>query len=366
MQPGQRRHVLLVEPFHGGSHRAFAEGLARHSRHRIDLLTFPPEAWRWRLRAGALAAAERVARRRPDLLVISSLLDGAHLLGLLGTAAPPAVAYFHESQLGYPRPEGKGADLHLAIANVATALAAHRTWFNSRFHRDDFLARLPAILEHLPPPRPRRATVAIRRRSRVLHPGVSLPPPPTDRPPGRPPILLWNHRWEFDKNPGRFFRICYRLRDRGIPFRLVLLGENSQFVPKPFLLARERLGDRILQYGWVRSRRAYERWLERADVVLSTAGQENFGIAVVEAVAAGCYPLLPRDLAYPEVLPPRLHRDHLYADPQDLAERLEALLGRPDRLRAGRADRRRAMERYAWDRAARRFDRALDRAADRR
>ena len=31
--------VLLVEPYFGGSHRAWAEGYAHHSRHRVRLVT---------------------------------------------------------------------------------------------------------------------------------------------------------------------------------------------------------------------------------------------------------------------------------------------------------------------------------------
>ena len=37
-------------------------------------------------------------------------------------------------------------------------------------------------------------------------------------------------------------------------------------------------------------------------MIVSTADHEFFGISVVEAIAAGAYPLLPRRLAYPEIL----------------------------------------------------------------
>ncbi len=352
-----RLRVALVEPFFGGSHRAFVLGLQRHSRHRIHRFSLPPELWKWRLRSAALSLSRKVLRGpRPHVLLASSMMDAAHLRALLGPGAPPMAFYFHENQLGYPTPDGKGADLHLGITNVASALAADVVVFNSRFHRDDFLRRLPEFLRRLPPPRPTGLAAQLRRRIRVLHPGVDLPPPARDRAPGDPPVILWNHRWEFDKNPGHFFRVCYQLQERGVPFRLILLGENSQFVPKPFLNARERLGSSILHYGWAPTRREYLRWLGRGDVVVSTASQENFGIAVVEAVAAGCYPLLPRALSYPEVLPPRMHEAHLYRDLPDLLARLEALLTHPARLAAGGNRRRQAMERYSWERLAPRYD----------
>ena len=39
-------HVLLIAPYFGGSHRAWAEGYARHSRHRVDWLTLPARFWK--------------------------------------------------------------------------------------------------------------------------------------------------------------------------------------------------------------------------------------------------------------------------------------------------------------------------------
>ena len=55
--------------------------------------------------------------------------------------------------------------------------------------------------------------------------------------------------------------------------------------------------------GYVESKGEYWKWLAKADWVLSTADHEFFGIAVVEALFAGCLPWLPEKLSYPELLP---------------------------------------------------------------
>ena len=117
--------VVVVEPWYGGSHRAWADGLVRHSRHRVRLVTHPDRFWRWRLRGGAVTLADQIradvdTHGRPGVVVISSLVHGAALLGLarrtLGDV--PVVAYVHESQLWYPTTDGRGPDTDAAMAKL--------------------------------------------------------------------------------------------------------------------------------------------------------------------------------------------------------------------------------------------------------
>jgi glycosyltransferase involved in cell wall biosynthesis len=56
----------------------------------------------------------------------------------------------------------------------------------------------------------------------------------------------------------------------------------------------------VVRWGY-QPDKAYWQALRAADVVVSTARHEFFGIGVVEAISAGCWPLLPDRLAYPEV-----------------------------------------------------------------
>jgi glycosyltransferase involved in cell wall biosynthesis len=44
------------------------------------------------------------------------------------------------------------------------------------------------------------------------------------------------------------------------------------------------------------------RVLQQADVIVSTARHEFFGLSVLEAMSAGVVPLLPNRLSYPELL----------------------------------------------------------------
>ena len=61
-------------------------------------------------------------------------------------------------------------------------------------------------------------------------------------------------------------------------------------------------------------------------MVVSTAIQENFGISVMEAVAQGCFPLLPNRLSYPELVPEDFRSAVIYGTDPDLENRLARVL----------------------------------------
>ena len=242
--------------------------------------------------------------------------------------------------------------------------------FNSEYHRDEWLGALGPWLRRMPDFRPVAAAEAIRRRARVLPPGIEAPKArKTERGTG-PLRLLWAARWEHDKGPETFFRALEKLADSGVDFRLSVLGEHFPQTPEVFGRARERFHGKILDWGFLESREAYLEVLARADVVVSTAKHEFFGIAVVEAIAAGCWPMLPRRLAYPEILAPLSPhtRERFFYDgsAEALARRLAELAGAAERgeLWGGSPELcQRAVERFHWSRARPLLDEGLTRLA---
>ena len=100
-----------------------------------------------------------------------------------------------------------------------------------------------------------------------------------------------------------------------------------------------------------------------SDVAVSTADHEFFGIAMVEAAAAGAYPLVPRRLAYPEVFASDTAADgdafFYEGRPGTLAARLAELAGRlaDGDLWRGDSDRgRRCVARFKASVVARELD----------
>ena len=360
-----RLKFLFLEPFFGGSHREFARGLVSHSRHQIDLLTLPARFWKWRMRGAALYYIKKIPSLKSyDGLLTTGLMSLSDFKALLKDSCPPILTYFHETQLTYPLAPGEQMDYQFGFTDMTTALAADRILFNSKTHSDAFFALLPVFLKMMPEYRPFWVLDKIRAKADILYPGCRFPADEilgVDSSREFPPLIVWNHRWEFDKNPDQFFHALDAALANGAEFRLALLGENFQAVPKAFESARERYGKRIVQYGYVQSREEYIRWLQRGSIVISTARQENFGIAVVEAIRFGCVPLLPARLAYPEIIPQQFHSAVLYRNTDELVQMLTRLIIHHAGYQKLRGQLSAHMGKFAWQNLIGRYDEELER-----
>ncbi|MFQ5735764.1 MAG: DUF3524 domain-containing protein [Thermodesulfobacteriota bacterium] len=366
--------ILIVEPYFTGSHAAWAEGYKKASRHNVEILSLEGRFWKWRMHGGAVTLAREFLERgrTPDLILATDMLDLTTFLSLTRkkTAGIPAAVYFHENQLTYPwhpcdRDVAQNRDRHYGFINYASALAADEVFFNSRFHMDSFLAALEGLLRGFPEYNETASVDAIRSRSSALPLGMDFTPfdAAQEHAAGRggPPLILWNHRWEHDKNPGEFFDALYALDGRGLDFRVALLGENFRNRPVEFDEAARRLGKKIVHSGFVGDRAQYAAHLARADIVPVTSLHDFFGCSVVEAMRSDCFPILPARLAYPEHIPGELRERFLYDGFTDLVERLEWAVRNIEEVRSVRT--RGLVERYGWPAMARVYDARMESAA---
>ena len=344
--------VLALEPWYGGSHRQFLDGLVAHSAHDVRPVTLQARYWKWRMQGAAVTLAAKTreaitAGWAPDVVFASDMVNLPAFLALTRDVlgGVPVVLYFHENQLTYPlRPPRPGEperarDLTYAYINYLSALAADRVVFNSAFHEREFFGALPDLLRRFPDYTHLGALPSLRAKSGVLHLGLDLDTldaaraaaeAQRAREPG-PPVLLWNHRWEYDKDPEAFFRVVNRLDDAGARFRLILAGQTFEEQPPAFEAGFRRFAERVVHYGYAESQADYAALLWRADLVVSTAAHEFFGVAMMESIYCGCHPLLPDRLTYPELVPerlhaPLLHAPVLYSDEEALFTTLRAVL----------------------------------------
>nr|WP_067296394.1 DUF3524 domain-containing protein [Marinobacterium profundum] len=325
--------ILLLSAYDAASHQHWYRQLMAGMPHwDWTLLTLAPRYFSWRIRGNSLSWAfnERETLQRPyDLVLATSMTDLSALRGLVPALAQvPTLVYFHENQFAYPESERAFKAVEPKILNIYTALAADRVLFNSAYNRDSFLAGTAALLKKLPDQVPPGIVQLLDERSAVL------PVPLADScfEPGNaedgfdvrwsrsvdgsgdsgadeagassaPVRLLWSARWEYDKGPRRLLAILQVLEARKFDYRLCLLGQGFRHTPAEFAEIGARFGHRLVQFGFAETRAEYQAWLRSADLVLSTAEHEFQGLAVLEALAAGCLPVLPNRLVYPELVP---------------------------------------------------------------
>jgi glycosyltransferase involved in cell wall biosynthesis len=321
---------VFLEPYYGGSHQTFIEGLLKLPLD-FTVHTLPANRWKWRMRLAAPFFARQIKRGEIDLckaraIACSSFLDVAAFKGLLPFAKQhlPLHVYFHENQFAYPVQKEDLRDVHFALTNLTTALSADSLAFNSAYNLESFLSGCQNLLVKIDDMDLAGYQDEIRAKSRILHPGLDFAE--IDRiAAGREssviPVIVWNHRWEYDKDPDFFFNTLFTLKAEGVAFKLIVLGESFRQKPKVFAEAQQILADRILHFGYVSSQAEYLTLLAKADLVVSTARHEFFGLSVLEAVRAGCCPLLPRRLVYPELF----HDEFLYED-HEFAAKLQFFL----------------------------------------
>ncbi|OQX96077.1 glycosyl transferase family 1 [candidate division KSB1 bacterium 4572_119] len=361
--------ILIVEPYFTGSHASWAKGYQKHSRHDIEILSLPGQFWKWRMHGGAITMADKFlgSNVSPDLILATDMLDLTTFLALTRdkTYGIPSAIYFHENQLCYPwSPEDRDVqqnrDKHYGFINYTSALCADAVFFNTGFQRDSLLTELTRMLKHFPDFRGMKNIHKIKAKSQVLHLGLDLKRFDQYKLEKRNelPLILWNHRWEFDKNPADFFNALYVMADKGLDFEVAVLGENFSNNPAEFDEARKKLGKRIVHFGYADSFEEYARWLWKADIVPVTSNQDFFGASAVEAVYCGCYPLLPNRLAFPEVMRYENNPAYFYDSFEQLVGKLEVMLGEKKYL--DRENLSLAVEKYSWEKMIIQYDKIFE------
>lgn len=373
--------LLVLEPYFGGSHRAVLECLLPSLGWDHDLLALPARKWKWRMRGAAITFAAEVRRldaewrgrfpdgepARPgapcrwDAVFASTFLNLAEFEGLVGpaVAAVPTVVYFHENQIVYPNRHTAEWDLQFPLTNITSALAADECWFNTAWNRDTFLDGIGPFLAQFPDHHPKGVAEVVVAKSSVLAPPFDPDPFDAQTPErGARCRIVWPHRWEHDKAPGTFFAALSALAAEGLDFEVALAGQEFTETSGEFAAAAAALGDRLAHVGQPNGRDEYARLLASCDIAVSTADNEFFGLAMVEAAYAGCYPLVPDRLAYPENYPPHMR----YGSLEALVARLRSLI--VDRPPAGQG--RALAERFTIDALAPAYRDAFERLASRR
>ncbi|XP_076094743.1 tRNA-queuosine alpha-mannosyltransferase-like isoform X1 [Mytilus galloprovincialis] len=359
-----KAEILIVEPFYGGSHKQMVD-LLQSKISDCDVMTMPAKKWHWRARTSALYLSQQISySHKYRTLFASSVLNLAELIALRPDLQRlTKILYFHENQLVYPIKKQQDRDFQYGYNQIISCMVADTVVFNSKYNMESFLSSIKSFLNLIPDHRPKTLEDVIRPKCQVLYFPLDLPdrngnqsieglkPEPSaymnnsdnilsdsqcqigdrliksqdsdtkDKEGNRtcagdpcPPIakhsshvrplhIVWAHRWEHDKDPDTFFEVVTSLSESGSGFDLSVLGERFTDIPEVFDSAKEKLQRHIVNWGYQESRKDYIDILKSADVVVSTAVHEFFGVSMLEAVYYGCYPMCPNRLVYPEIFP---------------------------------------------------------------
>ena len=119
------------------------------------------------------------------------------------------------------RPEWSGErDNHFGVSQMVSALVATTCVFNSHWNLTSFLDAGQTLLDKMPDAVPKTWIERIRAKSEILPVPMGFDDTlgwSADEQLGRElgPTIVWNHRWEHDKNPDTFFNVLLTLKDRG-------------------------------------------------------------------------------------------------------------------------------------------------------
>lgn len=330
--------ILLIEPYMTPSHAIWFRGLAEGLNAEVRTFQLPGYHWKWRMHGSAIQIADEIMKMDwyPNIVLISEMIDLCVLKSLLGPqfSAIPFVLYFHENQLTYPKSE-KDTDIHYsrdnhyAFINYTSFLCADHIIFNSTYHRDVFFTELPGFLRRFPESSVLLQSITgLAEKSSIIAPGIDHQPftNKSKATLATCPVILWNHRWEYDKDPTLFFETLTKVSEKGLPFKLVVLGKSFGRSPKIFSMVEDQFAESILQFGYVQDVGEYAQWLINADLVISTSQQDFFGISMAEAIFAGCYPLVPNRLALPELIPDVFRDSCIYVNEVDLERKISSFI----------------------------------------
>ena len=328
-------NICLIEPFFSGSHKKWANEYQNHSSHNIEIISLKGVYWKWRMHGGAITLAEKFNKKyskeeHPDLILTTDMLNLPLFHSFINKKIP-TVTFFHENQLTYPwsskdRDKIKKRDHHYGFINYSTALKSDTILFNSKFHLDSFIDALKIFLKQFPDHRGLSNIDIIKNKSIVSYLGLDLKrfDKYKELSKNKIPIILWNHRWEYDKNPNVFFHTLKILKESNIKFNLVILGEQFATEMDEFKNAKNYFADEIIHVGYCDSFKDYAKWLWKCDILPVTSNQDFFGLSIMEAIYCNCTPLLPNRLAYPELF--KNNTDIFYDSNNELMIKLKKLI----------------------------------------
>lgn len=186
-----------------------------------------------------------------------------------------------------------GSDLLLHASHMETKLRECAFCLTvSEFNRRHILAHYPAV-------DPGKILV---QRLGVEVPANLIPHRASDSQPlDRSPVLLAVGRLQPVKNHIFLLQACFLLRECGVQFQCLIVGEGPERRKLEFLIHELRISDVVTLVGHV-PRGEIDRYYDLADLVVLTSHSEGVPLVLMEAMARGKIVLAPAITGIPELV----------------------------------------------------------------
>ncbi|MBI35679.1 MAG: glycosyl transferase family 1 [Flavobacteriales bacterium] len=318
--------ILILDSFFTGSHKYWGLELKRRLPFNVDLLTLSGKHWKWRMEGGAYELAQKFKKLnvKPKIIIATDMVNIPlfYAFSEITTEKIPCIMYFHENQFAYPisnldTDKVLKRDNHYSFINLTSALFVNQVVFNSEFNKNSFLKGADKLLKKLPKNNIERKI----SNEQIIFPGVDVPRENLKKL-SSTPTILWNHRWEYDKNPDLFIRGLEHLQNISIPFKLIVLGKGTEKKEIKSKIEKQ-FKKELIHCGYTENKKQYFKLLSEATHLPVTSMHDFFGIGVAEAMSYGCYAVLPNHQAYPEHLINNSESGILYDYPDGFFTALE-------------------------------------------
>lgn len=296
-------NILLLSPYDAASHAYWRRGLLAHLDHAFTEVTLPARHFSWRFRGNSLTLSQDSRLdANYDLIIATSMTDLSALRGMQPRiAGVPTILYFHENQFDYPDDSRESHLLERRVTSIYSAVAADRLVFNSEYNRQTFTDGARSLLDKMPDHVPSGIVESLESKSSVIPVALDDDCFVREEKTGHFAVV-WNHRWEHDKGLLELQALVVALLKSELDFELHLVGQQFRKTPpimdETVQVLRE--AGRLGHVGYIESREEYLSLLRRCHCVISTARHDFQGLAIQEAMASGCMPVVPDRLAYPE------------------------------------------------------------------
>jgi len=161
-------------------------------------------------------------------------------------------------------------------------------------------------------------------------------------------IVVFPHRWDFEKNPQVFLDVVKYVKEREPDIEFIITTSRKEFggtYPIEEALKMEKEG--LLKIYKGLSKLEYYRLLLKSKIIFSSAKQDTVGYAMLESITLGCVPVVNYGVSYEEYLP----RIYLYTDGaiEEAGDKIIEFINKPPK------------DAYPY---IKRYDKSLDRMLD--